>query len=113
MKKDVVAILGAGRIARVHVEMLVRYQRNVRIKYIVDPYLSEESEQWALSMGIEQTGKDAEIVFSDREVDSVFICSPTPTHCAYIIRACEAGKHIYCEKPLDSSIRKIHEAIDN
>ena len=63
MKKDVVAILGAGRIARVHVEMLVRYQRNVRIKYIVDPYLSEESEQWALSMGIEQTGKDAEIVF--------------------------------------------------
>ena len=48
MKKDVVAILGAGRIARVHVEMLVRYQRNVRIKYIVDPYLSEESEQWEI-----------------------------------------------------------------
>ncbi len=112
MKKDVVAILGAGRIARVHVEMLVRYQRNVRIKYIVDPYLNEESEQWALSMGIEHAGKDAEAVFSDREVESIFICSPTPTHCTYILRACETGKNIYCEKPLDSDIQKIYQAIE-
>lgn len=112
MKRDVVAILGAGRIARVHVEMLVRYQRNVRIKYIVDPYLNEESEQWASDMGIEHAGKDAEAVFSDKEVESIFICSPTPTHCTYIMRACETGKNIYCEKPLDSDIRKIYQALE-
>lgn len=112
MTKNVVAILGAGRIARVHAEALVRYQRDVRIKYIVDPFLNEEASAWAESIGIEHAGKDAAIVFDDPEVDCVFICSPTPTHCDYILRACETGKNIYCEKPLDSDIAKIYKAID-
>lgn len=112
MAKNVVAILGAGRIARVHAEALVRYQRDVRIKYIIDPFLSEEAEKWAVGIGIENAGKDAEAVFADKEVDCVFICSPTPTHCTYIMRACETGKNIYCEKPLDSDIEKIYQAMD-
>lgn len=112
MNKNTVAILGAGRIARVHAEALARYQPSVRIKYIIDPYLSAETEQWAVSIGIEHTGKDADSVFLDNEVNCVFICSPTPTHCEYIMRACETGKNIYCEKPLDSDIQKIYTAID-
>ncbi len=112
MNRNVVAIFGAGRIARVHAEALVRYQPQVRIKYIIDPYLSDEAEQWAKSIGVEHTGKDADVVFQDSEVDCVFICSPTPTHCEYIMRACETGKNIYCEKPLDSDIQKIYKAID-
>lgn len=109
--KNVVAILGAGRIARVHAEALVRFQRDVRIKYIIDPYLTEEARQWAGRIGIENTGVDANCVFEDAEIDAVFICSPTPTHCTYIMRACETGKNIYCEKPLDSDIEKIYQAI--
>ncbi len=112
MNRNVVAIFGAGRIARVHAEALVRYQPSVRIKYIIDPYLSAEAEQWAKSIGVEHTGKDADVVFQDAEVDCLFICSPTPTHCEYIMRACETGKNIYCEKPLDSDIQKIYKAID-
>ena len=109
--KNVVAILGAGRIARVHAEALVRFQRDVRIKYIIDPYLTEEARQWAGRIGIENTGVDANCVFEDAEIDAVFICSPTPTHCTYIMRACETGKNVYCEKPLDSDIEKIYQAI--
>ena len=61
--KNVVAILGAGRIARVHAEALVRFQRDVRIKYIIDPYLTEEARQWAGRIGIENTGVDANCVY--------------------------------------------------
>jgi myo-inositol 2-dehydrogenase/D-chiro-inositol 1-dehydrogenase len=112
MKQNVVAILGAGRIARVHAEALSRYRPDIRIKYVADPYLTEESQQWATQIGVEQICKDAECVFADTEVTCVFICSPTPTHCSYILRACETGKHVYCEKPLDSDIGKIYQAIE-
>lgn len=111
MNKNVVAILGAGRIARVHAQALVRYQPTVKIKYIIDPYLTQEAEEWAKGIGAQIVGTDPEVVFNDPEVDCVFICSPTPTHCTYIMRACETGKNIYCEKPLDSDIEKIHQAI--
>lgn len=112
MNNNVVAVFGAGRIARVHVEALTRYQPSVRIKYMIDPYLTEEAEAWAKSAGVVNVSKDADVVFNDSEVDCVFICSPTPTHCEYIMRACAAGKNIYCEKPLDSDIQKIYLAIE-
>ena len=110
--KNTVAILGAGRIARVHVQMLRMHFPEVRIKYIVDPFLNEDMVSWARSMRIERVEAAPDAMFADDEVDAVLICSPTPTHSDYIMRACEAGKSIYCEKPLDSSIEQIHKAIE-
>jgi myo-inositol 2-dehydrogenase/D-chiro-inositol 1-dehydrogenase len=40
------------------------------------------------------------------------ICSPTDTHAQYTIEAAEAGKHIFCEKPLDLSLDKIRQVLD-
>ena len=37
------------------------------------------------------------------------ICSSTDTHAAISIEAIQAGKHVFCEKPVDLSIPKIHE----
>ena len=109
---NIVAILGAGRIARVHVQMLRMYHPDVRIKYIIDPFMNDEIVSWAKSVRIENMDRSPDAMFADREVDSILICSPTPTHSDYIIRACEAGKNIYCEKPLDSSIERIYHAIE-
>ncbi|MGI6176165.1 MAG: inositol 2-dehydrogenase [Christensenellales bacterium] len=109
--QNVVGILGAGRIARVHADALVKFQPGVRIKHIIDPYLTEEAAAWAKSIGVEHVSKESEDLFTDPEVDSVFICSPTPTHCDFIMRACEVKKNIYCEKPLAADIPSIHKAI--
>ena len=109
---NVVAVLGGGRIGRVHVQMLKRYERNARIKYIADPYPTPEMEQWAREYDVPTVITDAEEVFRDPEVNCIFICSPTPTHSNYILQACETGKHVYCEKPLDSDISRIHQAIE-
>ena len=108
---NVAAILGGGRIARVHVEILRKFHSDVRMKYLIDPFMTEELKDWAMKNGVENTGLDADTVFNDPEVNCVFICSPTPTHSDYIIKACENHKHIYCEKPLDSSIERIKKAI--
>lgn len=108
---NVVAILGGGRIARVHVEILRKFHSDVRVKYLIDPFMTDELKDWSLKNGVEEVGLDADTVFGDSEVNCVFICSPTPTHSDYIIKACENHKNIYCEKPLDSSIERIKKAI--
>jgi myo-inositol 2-dehydrogenase/D-chiro-inositol 1-dehydrogenase len=110
-EQNIVAILGGGRIAKVHIETLRKNFPTVRMKYMVDPYLTEEMTQWAKEMGVENAEKEAGIVFNDPEVDCVFICSPTPTHSDYILRCCETKKNVYCEKPLDSSVERIKMAI--
>ena len=110
--RNTVAILGAGRIARVHAESLKRYQENVKIKYIIDPFMNDEIRKWAETMNISNAEEDAARMFDDPEVDSIFICSPTPTHCEYILKACESGKNVYCEKPLDSDIGCIYKAME-
>jgi myo-inositol 2-dehydrogenase/D-chiro-inositol 1-dehydrogenase len=110
--KNVVGILGAGRIGRVHAESITNNFPYVSIKYIADPYLSPEAEAWAKDLGIAHAVKDADVIFNDPEVDCVVIGSPTPTHCDFILKACASGKNIYCEKPMDSDIGRIYKAID-
>lgn len=110
--KNTVAILGAGRIARVHAESLNRYAQNVTVKYIIDPYMDDKMRKWAETINISYAENDSARMFADREVDSIFICSPTPTHCDYILKACESGKNVYCEKPLDSDISRIYKAME-
>ena len=34
-------------------------------------------------------------------VEAVFVCSPTDTHVDYVVRSVEAGKYVFCEKPVD------------
>ncbi|MGI6168829.1 MAG: inositol 2-dehydrogenase [Christensenellales bacterium] len=113
MKKiKTVAVIGTGRTGRLHSENILNSFRDVHIKYILDPYLSEDAAAWATGWGVEHIGTSVDPAFDDPEVDCVLICSPTPTHPDYIIRAAKAGKDIFCEKPIDQDITKIREVIE-
>ena len=50
-------------------------------------------------------------VINHPDVEAVVICSPTDTHAKYIVDAAKAGKHIFCEKPVDLSLEVIKGAI--
>src|SRR5260370_12399801 len=39
-------------------------------------------------------------------VEAVFVCSPTDTHVDYVVRSVEAGKYVFCEKPVDLDLER-------
>lgn len=112
MRKIKVGILGAGRIGKLHAENLTYNIPQAQIKTIADVYLNDNTIEWAKGLGIENVTKDSAEVFNDPEIEAVLICSSTNTHAQFIIEAAKAGKHIFCEKPIDHDIAKIKEALE-
>ncbi|MGI6168167.1 MAG: inositol 2-dehydrogenase [Christensenellales bacterium] len=112
MAKNVVAIFGAGRIGKLHAENIIRNLPDVKIKYIIDIFLTPEAEAWAKGLGVEHVLKDDAAVFADPEVDAILIGSPTPTHSDLILKACAAKKDVFCEKPLDLDIDRIYSTLE-
>jgi len=107
-----IGIIGAGRIGKVHAKNIATYIPEMTIKTIADPFMNEEIEAFAARYGIGQTTKDAADILNDPEIEAVIICSSTNTHAQFIIEAAAAGKHIFCEKPIDYDLARVHEAID-
>jgi myo-inositol 2-dehydrogenase/D-chiro-inositol 1-dehydrogenase len=104
-----VAVIGAGRIGKIHIENLSRIPA-VELAYVVDVQLDMVKE-WAKNLKIEKIVADPQIAINDRNVDAVIICSPTDTHADLIVKASEAGKDIFCEKPIDKDLNKIKKAL--
>lgn len=107
-----VGIIGAGRIGKVHTASICNIVKNATIKTIADPFMNEETANWAKSMGVSNTTKDYKEILADPEIDAVLICSSTNTHSPISVEAIKAGKHVFCEKPIDHDVEKIKEVID-
>ena len=102
-------IIGAGRIGRVHTESICTQIPNARVKILASPSMDAAREVWAKNMGVERVTRDYREILEDQEIDAVLICSATDTHSHISIEAIEAGKHVFCEKPVDHSIEKIRQ----
>ena len=107
-----VGIIGAGRIGKVHTESICNYVRNAKIKTVADPFMNETTEKWLHSMGVENTAKDYHEILNDPEIDAVLICSSTNTHSPISLEAIAAGKHVFCEKPIDHDLTKIKQVVE-
>ena len=95
-----VAVFGAGRIGRIHASNLAALP-GVQLQAICDPS-AEAASDLAQSLGAKVSTMEA--VLADKQIDAIAICSPTTTHSDLITRAAAAGKHIFCEKPVDLSV---------
>ena len=99
-----VALLGFGRIGQMHAQNI---NKNKRLKLL---YVYEKIEKLAkkakklYNCNIEKNYKK---IFLDKQVDIVFISSPTSTHIKFLEEGIRNKKTIFCEKPLDLNIQKI------
>jgi len=104
-----VGIIGAGRIGKVHCESIMRYVKNATVKAVADPFMNEETKAWAQGLGITEFYEDYHKILEDKDIEAVLICSSTDTHSPISLEAIAAGKHIFCEKPIDHDVNKILE----
>ena len=109
MKKIKIALAGLGRIGKIHLNNLCRNFTEIEVVAVMDPM--EDARGTADEFDIPLFLKDFDSVLAIPELDAVVICSPTDTHADYVIKTARAGKHIFCEKPLDLSLEKVKEVL--
>ncbi|WP_425219588.1 inositol 2-dehydrogenase [Ralstonia solanacearum] len=97
-----VALLGAGRIGKVHAASLARLGR-AQLRYVADVDARAAAEL-AASTGARVAQIDA--ILADPAIDAVLICTNTDTHADLIERAVRQGKAVFCEKPVDLSLER-------
>ena len=107
-----IGIIGAGRIGKVHLESISYHVKNAMVTAMADPFMNEETEKLIRSYGVSKVTKDYKDILNDKDIDAVLVCSSTDTHAAISIEAINAGKHVFCEKPVDHSIEKIQAVAD-
>jgi len=89
-------ILGTGAIAKQFADALVRsHSGNLTAVASRNPALNTAETFHGATV---YAGYDA--LLADPAVQAVYIATPHPTHAEWAIRACEAGKHVLCEKPI-------------
>ncbi len=102
-----IAQFGAGRIGQIHAANIAA-MKDVRLRYIVDVN-TEAAQKLAARHGAKVVSERE--AFADREVGAVLIASSTDTHARLAIAAARAGKAIFCEKPIDLSLKKVDDCL--
>lgn len=109
-KKVVAGLIGAGRIGKMHAENIISHVPNAFLKAVVDVNLDKN---WAANAGITVSTREINVILNDPEIEAVVIASPSSTHVSMIKLAAQAGKQIFCEKPIALTPESIKEAISS
>jgi myo-inositol 2-dehydrogenase/D-chiro-inositol 1-dehydrogenase len=110
MEKVNVGLIGVGRIGRLHARNLKYQVPGTRLLAVADIF-EESAREIASQLEIPVAEKDYRALLENKDIDAVVICSSTDTHAQIISEAAEAGKHIFCEKPIALNLYKIDQAI--
>ncbi|MBI4902071.1 MAG: inositol 2-dehydrogenase [Acidobacteria bacterium] len=106
-----IGLIGAGRIGKVHGETIAFRVPEASLIAVTDPDAAT-AQAVAQRCGIPRVCATADEIFADKSIDAVLICSSTNTHADLAIQAALAGKHIFCEKPIDHTLEKIDLALE-
>jgi myo-inositol 2-dehydrogenase / D-chiro-inositol 1-dehydrogenase len=99
-------LIGAGWIGSFHAETLARRLPGARLAAVADP-----DPAAAERLSAPRTYADPLDLIADRSIDAVAICSPAVTHTDLVVAAAQAGKHVFCEKPMALTLDDADRAI--
>ncbi len=98
------AVLGCGRIGRMHARNIKAHQRAELVA--VFDVVGEAARAAAAELGARVLASVDEAL-ADSGIDAVFIASSTDTHVDLLTRAAKAGKAVLCEKPIDLDLQRV------
>ncbi len=106
-----VALVGSGRMGSFHAQSLRRRVPGARLVAVADPAPGAASALGA-DLGVEHSYTDAAEAFADPIVDAVVIAAPARFHADLAVAAADAGKHVFCEKPMALALADADRVID-
>jgi predicted dehydrogenase len=104
-----VAIIGLGNALAPHAKALLELKDRVRVVHAVarnEAHQRKVTEQY----GFPADG-DATVAINDPDVGAVIILTPTNAHLEIAEAAFAAGKHVLCEKPLDTTVERAERLV--
>lgn len=104
-----IGLAGLGRLGYEHARNLACSVPGARLWSLCD-VAEERLRQVAGELGVPKTCRDFSQLCADPELDAVAIVSPSMYHAEQIRMALDAGKHVFCEKPLDTTVENCRAA---
>jgi predicted dehydrogenase len=104
-KKINVALLSFAHYA--HAESYANQLQSFNDVEVVAIYDSsiDRADKYAKLFKVPKTSSDIDEIISIRELDAVVVCSPTNEHVGLVVKAAQAGKHVFCEKPIATTLK--------
>ncbi len=106
-EKLTAAIIGCGIRGKAHAQELAKLT-DCDIAYVCDPDLDRADEVGALLVKMNRPMpkkvQDLRLVYDDKSVDVIFVATPNHWHALATIWAMQAGKDVYCEKPVSHNV---------
>jgi len=103
-----IGVIGVGRIGRMHAELLAHQVRGAAVGAVYDVHLPAARDV-AAGLGVPAAASVDELLAGD--LDAVAICSTADTHAELLVAAAQAGKAVFCEKPISLDLREVDRAL--
>ena len=111
MKKVGLGIIGCGWAARDLYEPAFRFLKNGRIVAVMD--INESKAKFLKELyGVPRYYTDLDDMLRDKEVEAVVVLTPPHHHLEPVVKSAEAGKHVYCEKPMAPTVQEADRMIE-
>ncbi|MDO6851435.1 Gfo/Idh/MocA family oxidoreductase [Priestia megaterium] len=110
MKEVRIGLVGAGRMGSFHGRTVARKIYGAKLNAIADP-VSGAAERLAKELGVSKAYTDPKEMFQDPHIDAVVIAAPARSHADLVIAAANAGKAVFCEKPMAITLEEADKAI--
>ncbi|MFX1453999.1 MAG: Gfo/Idh/MocA family oxidoreductase, partial [Promethearchaeota archaeon] len=107
-----VGVIGAGRMGKIHIENIIHNVPGLNLKVVADISIDDDMKDWAEKVGVPQLIPNSDDIFNDPEIDAVVIASSTNTHVEFIQKAAQLKKDVFCEKPIDTDLKKIKKTLE-
>jgi myo-inositol 2-dehydrogenase/D-chiro-inositol 1-dehydrogenase len=103
-----VGVAGVGRIGRMHAAILARQIPGATVVAVADV---DESSAWQVASELQVEARSVDDLIASADLDAVAICTSSDTHVDLIVQAAEAGKAVFCEKPISLDLEKVDRAL--
>lgn len=104
-------IIGCGWAARDLYEPAFRFLKNGRIVAVMD--INESKAKFLKELyGVPRYYTDLDDMLRDKEVEAVVVLTPPHHHLEPVVKSAEAGKHVYCEKPMAPTVQEADRMIE-